>query len=268
MTDPHAQFTADIPYHYDRHLGPFFFEPYARDMAARVAAVRPIGVLEVACGTGILTHALRAAMGHAVQLVATDLNQPMIDHARAKPGGDAIAWHQADGTQLPFPDRSFDVVVSQFGYMFFPDKVAGFREAARVLAPGGRLMFSVWSSLDENPSGSVTHHVLAALFPADPPTFSRVPFAYHDETAIRRDLAAAGFGRVAIERRVVDSEVGSAAGVATGLVRGTPMFHVLTERGADLEAVEREIARRLAEVGGSSPLTIRLDAKIVTAEVE
>jgi ubiquinone/menaquinone biosynthesis C-methylase UbiE len=261
-----TQFVADIPRIYDRHLGPFFFEPYARDLAARVASVRPISVLEIACGTGILTHALRAAMGSAIQLIATDLNQPMIDHARDKSGSDAIEWRQADGTRLPFPDGSFDIVVSQFGYMFFPDKVAGFREAARVLAPGGTLMFSVWSSLDDNAVGRIPHETLTAFFD-DPPTFCRVPFGYSDNATIRADLNAAGFPHVHIERVVIDGVAESAASAATGLIRGTPMFLALTERGADIDAIERDLARRLADHGGAAPLTMRLDAKVITARV-
>jgi ubiquinone/menaquinone biosynthesis C-methylase UbiE len=262
-----TQFVADIPRIYDRHLGPFFFEPYARDLASRVAAARPISVLEIACGTGILTHALRTAMGGAIQLIATDLNQPMIDHARVKAGSDVIEWRQADGTKLPFSDGSFDIVVSQFGYMFFPDKVAGFREAARVLAPGGTLMFSVWSSLDDNAAGRIPRDTITAFFAADPPTFYGVPFGYHDNATIRADLNAAGFPHVHIERVVIDGVAESAASVATGLIRGTPMFLALTERGADLDAIERDLARRLAEHGGAAPLRMRLDAKVVTAKV-
>jgi len=197
--------------------------------------------------------------------VATDLNQPMIDRARGKAGSDAIEWRQADGASLPFSDGSFDVVTSQFGYMFFPDKVAGFREAARVLAPGGQLMFSVWGSLDDNPSGRIPHEAVTAHFEADPPTFYRVPFGYHDEGTIREHLETAGFGDVAVERVVIDHEGASAGDVAKGLVRGTPMFFALTERGADLDALEADIARRLAEAGGASPLKLRLDAKVITA---
>lgn len=268
MSDTPVQFNADIPRLYDRHLGPVLFEPYARDMATRVAAMRPRRVLEVACGTGIVSLALHKALGEGVEIVATDLNAPMLDYARAKPGAASLDWRQADGTNLPFADDRFDATVCQFGYMFFPDKIAGFKEAARVLAPHGCLFFSVWSSLDENPSGRIPHEAVAANLPGDPPTFYRVPFSYHDEATIREHLAAAGFQRVTIERLVFDHEVPSAASVATGLVRGTPMFNALTERGADLDAIERDVARRFADSAGTSALTIRLDAKIVTARLQ
>lgn len=260
-----VQFVADIPRLYDRHLGPFFFEPYARDLATRVASARASRVLEIACGTGILTQQLRAALGPGTQLVATDLNPPMLEIARSKAATDGVEWRQADGTHLPFADGAFDAVVCQFGYMFFPDKVAGFREAARVLAPGGRLFFSVWSSLDENPSGRIPHEAVAEFFSGDAPAFYRVPFGYHDETEIRRDLAAAGFGNTIIERLVLVGEMPSAEGVAIGLVRGTPIFPMLAERGVDIRAVEGSVARRLAEAGGAAPFRMTLDAKIVSA---
>ncbi len=260
-----VQFVADIPRLYDRHLGPFFFEPYARDLAKRVASAHPRRVLEIACGTGILTQQLRAALAPATHLVATDLNPPMLEIARSKRAMDGVEWRQADGTSLPFADGAFDAVVCQFGYMFFPDKIAGFREAARVLGPRGRLFFSVWSSLEDNPRGRIPHEAIDAFFSGDGPAFYRVPFGYHDETEIRRDLAVAGFGDVAIERLVLVGQTPSAEGVATGLVRGTPMFPMLVERGVDIRAIEEALARQLAAAGGTAPFRMTLAAKIVSA---
>ncbi|HXU12877.1 MAG TPA: class I SAM-dependent methyltransferase, partial [Candidatus Binatia bacterium] len=82
MTDANAHFTGSIPENYDRHLGPVLFEPYARDLARRLPAAEGTRVLEVACGTGIVTKHLRERLPAGCRLVATDLNQPMIDHAR------------------------------------------------------------------------------------------------------------------------------------------------------------------------------------------
>lgn len=265
MDHSNVQFVADIPRLYDQHLGPFVFEPYARDMARRVASVRPRRVLEVACGTGILTRQLRQALGDPVELTATDLNPPMLSLARAKLDAADIRWHEADGANLPFPDGSFDAVVCQFGYMFFPNKIAAFREAARVLAADGRVFFSVWSSLDENPSGRIPHEAMTAAFETDPPMFYRVPFGYHDEALIREHLTAAGFRTIGVERLTHMSDVPSAADLAAGLVRGTPAYNAITERGKDVDAIEQDVARRLIEAGGAPTFKIRLDAKIVTA---
>jgi ubiquinone/menaquinone biosynthesis C-methylase UbiE len=134
MTQTHAQFLGSIPEHYDRHLGPVIFEPYAADLAVRVSTSGAESVLEIACGTGILTQQLRARLPRAARLVATDLNEPMIDHARSKLGSlEAIEWRQADAAALSFESGAFQALACQFGFMFVPDKDAAFREARRVL---------------------------------------------------------------------------------------------------------------------------------------
>ncbi len=265
VPDTHAQFTDDIPRLYDRHLGPVVFDPYARELASRIAATGPRRVLEIACGTGILTARLREALDASASLVATDLNPPMLQFARAKLPGAAIEWRQADGSRLPFQDGEFDAVACQFGFMFFPDKIAAFREAARVLSPTGALMFSVWNRLEDNPSGRIVHQAIVARFGADAPQFYRVPFGYDNEALIRADLQAAGFTAVDVVRSVIDSDVPSADSLATGLLRGTPMFHQLSERGADLDALEQEVAARIAaELPPSKKM--RLDAMVVVAK--
>ena len=266
--DNNVQFVADIPRNYDRLLGPFFFAPYAHDLVKRVVAEHPRRVLEIACGTGILTDHLRQALTDAVALTATDLNAPMIEYARSKLGDTGIEWQEADGTRLPFANHTFDAVVCQFGYMFFPDKVAGFREAARVLTPKGTLWFSVWGSLDENPAGWIPHQAVSALFETDPPQFYRVPFGYHDEAVIREHLTAAGFTAVQIERVTLQGEAPSASALATGLLRGTPMYNMLVERGVNIDHLELEVARRLADVGGAAPVRLPLDAKVITARLD
>ena len=262
--DPNTvRFVADIPRLYDRHLGPFYFEPYARELAARVRAAGPRRILEIACGTGIATEQLQAANPGAT-IVATDLNAPMIAIARAKLAGRGIEWREADGTALPFPDASVDAVVCQFGYMFFPDKVAAFREAARVLTPAGTLFFVVWSGLDRNPHGRVVDEAIGAAFATDPPLFGRVPFGYGDAAALRDDLAAAGFHDVAIDDVVIDRHLAAPADLATGLVRGTPLFNAIVDRGGDVAAIEADVARRLRDLAGAPP-ALRLDAKMIAA---
>jgi ubiquinone/menaquinone biosynthesis C-methylase UbiE len=141
MTSLDKQFTGSIPQMYQRFLVPLIFEPYARDLAERVAAVGPATVLETAAGTGVLTRALAARLPAQAQIVATDLNQPMLDLATLITPADArLTWRQADALALPFADQSFDVVACQFGVMFFPDRIRGYKEAFRVLKPGGRFM--------------------------------------------------------------------------------------------------------------------------------
>ena len=170
-------FAGSIPEIYDRFLVPLIFESYARDLAERVAKVKPLDVLETAAGTGALTRAISSMLPAHARIVATDLNQPMLDHAAAKqPRDNRITWQQADALALPFEDQRFDVVACQFGVMFFPDKVQGYREARRVLKPGGHFLFNAWDRIAENEFVGVVTQVLAALFPQDPPDFvARTP---------------------------------------------------------------------------------------------
>src|SRR6185369_7211982 len=137
-------------------------------------------VLETAAGTGILTEALQRALPQA-EIIATDLNPAMLEVAagRVKPG--KVSFEPADAQALPFDDASFDLVICQFGVMFFPDKVKGGAEARRVLRDGGRYLAIIWDELDRNP---VSHAIVEALeeeFPEDPPRFlERMPFGYAD----------------------------------------------------------------------------------------
>src|SRR5881394_2185568 len=200
MTGRDAVFTGSIPALYDRYLGPLLFEPYARDLARRLADLREGHVLETAAGTGIVTEALAGRLAPAVALVATDLNQAMVDRAAAKSALKRAELRQADALKLPFADASFDAVVCQFGVMFFADRVAGYREARRVLKPGGRFVFSVWDSLAHNPIPRCIVDAAAARYPHNPPRFlARTPHGHHDADVIRRELAEAGFDSPVIE---------------------------------------------------------------------
>lgn len=140
MTDSDSAFTGSIPEIYDTHLVPLLFEPYAADLARRVAALAPKSVLETAAGSGVVTRALAPRLRSADRYVVTDLNSAILERASSEqPAQDNIEWRQADALALPFEDDAFDAVCCQFGVMFFPDRVAGYAEARRVLKPGGAL---------------------------------------------------------------------------------------------------------------------------------
>jgi len=183
----HARFVGSIPENYDRYLGPAHFEPFANDLAGRVAAARPQGaVLEIACGTGIVTKQLRARLPSTVRLVATDLNQPMLDHARAKLADASIEWQQADAMALPFEASSFGAVACGFGVMFMPDKSLAFRESRRVLITGGAFVFNVWDGFEGNECSRVAFDAIRTFFGGDAPAFMKIPFGFNDRDLIRR----------------------------------------------------------------------------------
>lgn len=275
-----SAFVGSIPQTYHRFLGPLLFEGYARDLAGRVRARDGQRVLELACGTGIVTRALLAGLPGRATLMATDLNEAMLEVARGVVGGVVgedrrVAFRQADACALPFGDASFDVIVAQFGVMFFPDKVKAMREAARVLTPasregGGRsprYLFNVWDALAHNPIPRVVHETTAAMFPGNPPTFlGATPYGYHDRGEIERVVRAGGFTSVAIEAVELASEAPTAEDAARAFVEGTPLLAQLQERGVrDVAEVRGRVARALGERFGAAPCRATMRALVVTA---
>ncbi|MGH8583795.1 MAG: class I SAM-dependent methyltransferase [Gammaproteobacteria bacterium] len=222
-------------------------------------------VLEIACGTGILTQQLRAFLSPAVRLVATDLNEPMIDYARSKlTGVEPIDWRPADAAALPFPPASFAAVACQFGLMFVPDKQAALREARRVLAEGGLLAFNVWDSFEHNPFGRIAHETIGGFFPADPPNFYQVPFGFHDPDILRSLLDTNGFGQVELEWVTLEARSPSAKSFAVGLVKGNPVSIAIQERGVPLDPIVEAVATALTRVGGDA-FRSTMRALVVTA---
>jgi len=105
-------FTGSIPEIYERYLVPMLFEPYARDLGSRLGSIEASRVLEIAAGTGVVTRAMADVLPPHVEIVATDLNQAMLDRAAQSGAGRPVTWQQADAMQLPFDDGSFDLVVT------------------------------------------------------------------------------------------------------------------------------------------------------------
>jgi len=261
-------FAGSIPEIYDRFLVPLIFEPYARDLAERLAATKAERVLETAAGTGVLTRAIASRLPAQASISATDLNQPMLDHAAARQSDDRrIVWQQADALALPFEDQEFDAVVCQFGVMFFPDKIQGYREARRVLKPGGRLLFNVWDRISENEFADVVTGALATLFPQDPPRFmARIPHGYHDVDRIREDLSVAGFAKISIDAVDAVSKASSPRDPAIAYCQGTPLRNEIEARDASrLEGATNHAAEALALRFGNGPVEGRIRAFVVTA---
>jgi SAM-dependent methyltransferase len=262
-------FAGSIPELYERLLVPLIFEPYAVDLARRIAGASPRDVLETAAGTGVLTRALDARLPAHARMTATDLNQPMLDHARARHpgGGGRIAWQQADALALPFTDEAFDAVACQFGVMFFPDRVAGYREARRVLRPGGRFFCNVWTQISESEFADVVTEALARVFPQDPPRFlARTPHGYHDAARISADLTAAGFTGVTIDTLERSSRAASPRDPAVAYCQGTPLRNEIEARDPSRLAEATDAAAdALARRFGNGPIEGRIRAHVITA---
>ncbi len=269
MSSSGQAFVGSIPEIYDTHMVPLIFDCYAQDLARRAttdgAASR---VLEVAAGTGALTRALAPLLPSDAQYVVTDLNPPMLERARQRqPPDQRIEWRQADALALPFEDAAFDLVCCQFGVMFFPDRVAGYREVRRVLTPGGRFAFNVWDDLATNDFASLVAGVLAAAFPDDPPHFmATTPHGYHDVDRIRDELQAGGFTRVEGETVEMESRAETARDVAVAYCQGTPMrVEIESRNAAALEPLTRRATDAIAERYGPGPLSGRITAHVFVA---
>lgn len=251
---------------YHRCLGPALFEPYAADLARRLVRRAGDAVLETACGTGILTRQLRSTLAPTVRLVATDIDQAMIDHARNRLSDTAqITWELADCVALPFPSASFTSLACQFGVMYVTNKPAMLREARRVLADGGLLVFNVWDGLAHNPYARVTQETIARLLPTDPPGFFEVAYGFHDAEAWRSLLRAHDFQVQDLEWVTLQAHSPTAERLARGLVCGTPVSNAIEEHGGELEIIVQAVAEALARLGGEAPFRSTMRALVVAA---
>ena len=254
--DADRRWSESMPAAYEQYLVPTVFRPFAEDLAARAAALQPRRILELAAGTGVVTSSLLAAAPSA-EVTATDLNEAMVAYGAGRAPG--AVWQQADARRLPFAEGSFDLVVCQFGVMFFADRVATYTEVRRVLAPGGRFLLSTWGPLDTHAFGAAVQAGLERAFPVDPPRFlPTIPHGYADPAVVAADLAAAGFAVEEQQELTLEGRAASADDVATGFLTGTPVRAAVQERGDHPRVhatVVEEVTARLGAGPVAAPMT-------------
>ncbi|MDB5967647.1 MAG: SAM-dependent methyltransferase [Hydrocarboniphaga sp.] len=269
MSDADKVFSGSVPKIYEKYLVPLIFEPYATDLVSRLRSRSLARVLEVAAGTGVVTRALASVLDEAASIVATDLNQAMLDQASLVGVKRNVEWRQADAMQLPFSEGTFDAVVCQFGAMFFPDKPKAFSEALRVLRSGGVFIFNVWDRIEENEFADTVTSALASVFPDDPPRFmARTPHGYHDRATIEQDLAMAGFTRQArIATVAARSRAESPRVPAVAYCQGTPLRNEIEARDAGrLEEATDIATAALVQRFGSGAVDGKIQAHVIMIE--
>jgi ubiquinone/menaquinone biosynthesis C-methylase UbiE len=262
-------FEDSIPDVYDRYLVPLIFEQYAKDLALRTVEVDPDDVLEVAAGSGVVPRAVAAALKPSARYVVTDLNQPMLDRAESmQERPERIDWRQADVMGLPFDDGSFDLVLCQFGVMFFPDRVEAYREVRRVVRDGGVFVFNVWDRLEENEFAFEVTRALAEVFPEDPPSFlDRTPHGHYEWDRYSSELAAAGFEHVTIETVDAVSAASDPSFPAIAYCEGTPLRNEIEARNPPtLEYATQQATRAIRERFGDGPIASQIRAFVITAK--
>jgi len=269
MSDTDSVFAGSVPKLYETLLVPLIFEPYAADLKNRVAALHVSKILEIAAGTGVVTRALATLANDEMSIVATDLNQAMLDQAAAIGTARQVKWQQADAMALPFPDGEFNAVVCQFGAMFFPDRAKAFSEARRVLKAGGTFIFNVWDRISENEFADVITTELQTMFPEDPPRFlARTPHGYSDLSIIAQDLAGGGFTEAPRMATVAARSRASSARVpAIAYCQGTPLRNEIEARDASRLTEATDIAAAaIARKFGSQSVDGKIQAHVVSVE--
>jgi SAM-dependent methyltransferase len=262
----HGSFTDTIPENYERYLVPLAFDFTGADLARRVAARTggPVEALEVACGTGISTQHLAAALPAGSKLVATDLNTAMVDFAaRARGALPGVSYSVADALELPFVDESFDLVACQFGVALFLDRPRGMTEMARVLRPGGLLALNIWDGFDVNPAVGVINDVIKGFFDSDPPGFLDVPFGTIDEAAGRALFRGVGLTGIEIATVAECIAVPDYQRPARGFITGNPIILELRERATvDPEQVIAAALAALEDRFGPPPVDLPFQATV------
>lgn len=273
MPEPEAPptFAGSIPQIYAQYLVPILFEPYASNLAARIAPLQPHRLLELAAGTGVVTRHLAHHLPPDATIIATDLSQPMLDQAAAADLNRPVEWRQADAQALPFPDETFDVVVCQFGVMFFPEKALAFSEAWRVLRPHGHFIFSVWDRIEENTFADTILQAVRPLLREDqPPFLARIPYGYHDPAVIQDDLRRGGFRLPPTITTVTACSRAEAPHLpAVAFCEGTPLRDELEARGAGvLQTATGRAVEAMAARFGSQEVEGKLQALVIAVERE
>ena len=261
MTDTDV-FKHSTPELYDRYMAPLLFEPFARVVAEQTARLKPDRILETAAGTGVLTR-LAADAAPDAEIVATDVNPGVVGFAAKKFDNSRVKVQQANAQELPFDDASFDLVLCQFGVMFFPDKLSANREARRVLRDGGSYVVVTFADLADNPVPQAADGAVAALFPDDPPRYmEQGPFSYTEAGTVEADLRSAGFADVEIDTTTLMTHV-NARDAAAGMVLGSPFRAEIERRNpAALERALDAVTEALKPMDGQDA---PISAHVVTA---
>jgi ubiquinone/menaquinone biosynthesis C-methylase UbiE len=235
------QLGGDAPFAYDTYIVDTFMQDYSRRLVEAAAIKTGDRVLDVACGTGVVTRLAASKSGSEGHVVGFDLNAGML--ARARDSGEApatIDWREGSATEMPFADGSYDLVLCQHGLQFIPDKAAALSEMHRVLAPEGRLLISVWRSIEHCPWQAAIADAIDRNVGSEPAALVRSAFSFGDADQLRQVIASAGFRDLQISVELETIRHSSLAEYVPGYISATPVAAAVA--GLDLEAQGKIIA--------------------------
>jgi ubiquinone/menaquinone biosynthesis C-methylase UbiE len=263
MTDPVSQAEIDAASAYEALFVPALFGDWA-PIVAHAAEIKPgERVLDVACGSGILSREAASHVGATGRVAGVDPSPGMLSVAeRLAP---TVEWRRGTAESLPFPDQCFDAVVSQFGLMFFTDRLQALREMLRVLSPQGRLAVAVWDSLDRIPAYASEVALLERLAGQRAADALRAPFVLGDTKSLTSLFESAGFDSVKLTTRHGTARFPSIRTMVEADLRGwlPVMGVVLTEEQIQGVLAEAEDTLR-AYVTSDGTVAFSIPAHIVT----
>lgn len=257
MTTPQLQEQIAAARAYEELFVPALFRQWAPLLAKAAHVGSGKRVLDVACGTGILARELAAQVGTSGSVAGLDLMPGMVEVA--KQIAPNIEWKQGSAEELPFPDQSFDVVVSQFGLMFFPDRAKSLREMLRVLTPGGHLAVAVWDSLDNIPAIAAEVALLERIAGRAAADALRAPFVLGNKAELEqlgRDAGLSvptvsphpGTARFPSIRSLVEADLRGWLPVMGVMIEEETIQRVLGEADRELRAYVDESGRAVFQI--------------------
>ena len=259
-------FDGSISKNYEHYLSPFLFEPYAADLVSRVKFTDGSNILELACGTGVVTKRLAGVLSGSAQLTATDINADMLGAAQEKVSAANVCWDTVDMTNIPYEQNLFDTVVCQFGLMFAVDKSRAVAEMQRVLKKGGRLLFNTWANIADNPVLRIFNTTISRFLPNSPMEGTSGPFSMSDESYGLSLLRQAGFMHCDVESVSITGVCDTAANAANGLVIGSPLYNFIKNNPPLVERLRDAVEEAIVSELGDKPVGSRLRALVFSAE--
>jgi ubiquinone/menaquinone biosynthesis C-methylase UbiE len=235
-TVTYRDFSKPAAERYEEFFVPAIAEPVSTELLRTAALLAGERVLDVACGTGVITHRAAEAVGPTGSVTGVDVGLDMLEVAAAidKPGGALIEWLEADAVSLPLPDESYDVVLCQMGLMFVEDRPAALAEMLRILKPGGRVVINTPGRIQppfEEMERAIVEHINPELG-----GFVRVVFSMHDPAALGDLLVEAGFDEVDTSEDVATFDLPSPVEFLWQYINLTPMAALVAEAPEDAKA--------------------------------
>ncbi|HEV3325588.1 MAG TPA: methyltransferase domain-containing protein [Puia sp.] len=259
-------FDGSIAKNYDHHIVPFLFEPYAADLVSRIEIAAGANLLELACGTGIVTQRLVSHLSGSAELTATDINAEMLAVAQEKITASNVGWDTVDMTAIPYEHDLFDTVVCQFGLMFATDKVRAVAEMHRVLKKGGKLLFNVWATIADNPIWRIYTTLLARFFPNSMPNPAFGPFSMSDENYGLSLLHQTGFTHCRVESVSKTGICDTASNAAIGFTLGSPLYNFIKNDPSLVKRFQDALEEAIRQELGNNPVRSPLRSLVFSAE--